>query len=734
MISILAAGFVGMLFSTDAFAPTRISLFSKVRSSSYSASTSLFEKFAVTEPVEDVGLFFTSFVDTDDGRPSQSGILQSRILGSQELLMLPRQWSPGDATFPSMNHISCTLLSVTPSLPVLRQALEYVLQSHPLLHAYVQGDGEPEKRIDLLHMVRKGDPNPLTFVSEPGRFSADEVLTIVNLPDSLTLDASWKSAFCRDLDDGSWCSTQKGPLWKVELHRTPSESAPCALVFSFNHAISDQSSANRLTDQIVRCMADIERDQALSPPILQKMPIALEDSVLGVSQRWNDVQTKGISWGTIGYIAGKAAEGLKNPLILPDQAAIGSSNNNPLGALTIISGNTAGGQDKGSQQRKSTVQFRTLSRPATAALLARCRAKNVTFSNALTAAVTLMATDFVGPVKSSQRRNYKVLQSLDMRRFGAMLDQGDTVACMAGSHDLMHGPLMDGSGSALRRNPVKNDVFWNLAREGKRQTEAFVASDGPQHATRVFDFAMSISDLNNLVYLTAQSKDTKGRAYSAGVTNVGVYEQQKAFRSTEDSEGDRLMIQHGRFKIQDIFFATPHKQSGCLYPVSGMTVDGELKLSFHPVTPIVSQETNERFADSFIELLEIMAGTKGALSEASDSQAGVFSDIPENTLTYLAALGGFVAVLSQAGNCASFFESVMQMKANVADPTDFWAALNFWIFFAVGHPILQPILAISDVLHASPGPQIGGLVPATFVAGNAIAIGAFLKSKQVRSY
>ena len=40
-----------------------------------------------------------------------------------------------------------------------------------------------------------------------------------------------------------------------------------------------------------------------------------------------------------------------------------------------------------------------------------------------------------------------------MRRYGEQLDKGETVACMAGSHDLMHGPLQDGSGEALRKNP-----------------------------------------------------------------------------------------------------------------------------------------------------------------------------------------------------------------------------------------------------------------------------------------
>ena len=74
----------------------------------------------------------------------------------------------------------------------------------------------------------------------------------------------------------------------------------------------------------------------------------------------------------------------------------------------------------------------------------------------------------------------------------------------------------------------------------------------------------------------------------------------------------------------------------------------------------------------------------------------------------------------------------MEMKANTS-PEEFGPALNFWIFFAVGHPILQPILWISDVLHGTPGPMVGGLVPALFLAGNAAVIAAVTVSKQVRN-
>lgn len=156
-----------------------------------------------------------------------------------------------------------------------------------------------------------------------------------------------------------------------------------------------------------------------------------------------------------------------------------------------------------------------------------------------------------------------------------------------------------------------------------------------------------------------------------------------------------------------------------------MTVDGEIKFTFHPASPIVSEETNSEFADALIELLEVVAGTKDV--PATDSLVDL---IPDGILVKSAAILGTGALLSHAGGYISFFQSIMEMKSH-ADPADFWAALNFWIFFAVGHPILQPILWISDVLHGSPGPMVGGLVPITFIAGNIIAIAAVSLSKEV---
>ena len=453
-----------------------------------------------------------------------------------------------------MSHVQVTVLSATPSLDALSKAIEIAMDTHPMLRCHVEGDGEPTERIDAFQMVRRGDPNPCTFVSPAERpYDTSDVLSVIDIPgsDVPKLEESWKANFVRDIDDGSWYETANtGPLWRLTLHRLNDgndSDSPCALVFSSNHAISDQGSVNVLMDQILADVVSIEDNGSVTnKAVVQDMPMAMEDSVLGEKSRWSDIEAAGISPGTIKYVIDKAAEGFKSPVILPDDSNTGGGDS-VIGAVSTIMGKSAGGESKESSQRKSTVQFRSLSRESTTALLDACRRNDVSVTNALIATMALTSSDFIdgGDEKSGKTRNYKVLQSLDMRRFGAQLDKCETVACMAGSNDIMLGPISDRSGESLRSSPdskKSQQLFWNLAKEGKDQTQRFVDSDGPSHAVRVFDFAMSISDMNNLIDLTVKSKDSQGRAYSSGVSNVGVYERQKAVKRENDSERDNIKV------------------------------------------------------------------------------------------------------------------------------------------------------------------------------------------------
>jgi hypothetical protein len=186
-----------------------------------------------------------------------------------------------------------------------------------------------------------------------------------------------------------------------------------------------------------------------------------------------------------------------------------------------------------------------------------------------------------------------------------------------------------------------------------------------------------------------------------------------------------MQAEHGKYKVEDVFFAASNARSGTLYRFSCMTVNDEIKFTFHPAYPIVNEDTNKRFADALIETLEVVAGTKNVPTSES-----LLDLVPEGFLVKSVAAVGTAALLSHAGGYLSFFQKVLEMKSHT-DPADFWPALNFWIFFAVGHPILQPILWISDVLHGSPGPMVGNLVPISFILANIVAIAAISISKEV---
>jgi len=693
---------------------------------------------------------------------------KTRVLGSQELLMLPRQYSLSDSTFPPMSHVSTAILSSTPSLITLKKAIANAIQCHPLLRASIKGDGEPTKRIDLFKMVREGEPNPETFVNylEEAFIPSDDLNVLMQLVDdqnmlqtsfvndAAELESSWKESFRYLLDHGPFANNL---LWSVRLHRFDGdennalESQECALSLVFNHAISDQSSAHLLFDHLLTFIeneSSIGSNEAPPVKIVEDIPPSLEESILGPENVFKEARFDGgiASPQVVSYVAGKAAEGFRSPVILPDDFKSSESDNSIMNAITTITGRAAGGDTTETGNlplntiksdvnnsvtpapeaggRYSTTEFRTLSAEDTNQLLKACRGKGVTISNALTAAAAVTASKFIeGADKmndnieenaSGKKRNYKVLQSLDMRRFHDK-DTCATPSCHAGSMDLMLGPIPDKSDSK---------PFWDLSVESNKQTKEFFDSNGPENAVRVFDFAMQIADMNNLVHLTAVSEASQGRAYSAGVTNAGVYEKQKGVEREGIAKRENLKSREERYKIKNLYFATSHARSGCLYQVSCLTINDEMQFTFHPAAPVVSPEVNRAFADSFINIL------REATSTASKEKQ---TDLLKSVATPVIALASIVGSFALHGSAwMDFIQNIMAMKEN-ASPEDFSAALNFWIFFAVGHPILQPILWISDVLHGSPGPILGGLIPLPFLIGNIVFLGAMTVSKEFRT-
>lgn len=108
--------------------------------------------------------YFVSEKDTSgvNSNENSNRELQKRKLGSQEHLMLPRQYSIGPETFPQMSHVSCTVLNNTPDTNVLKTAIESAMRSHPMLRARISGTGEECLKLFLFNFII----NHVTFGQE----------------------------------------------------------------------------------------------------------------------------------------------------------------------------------------------------------------------------------------------------------------------------------------------------------------------------------------------------------------------------------------------------------------------------------------------------------------------------------------------------------------------------------------------------------------------------------------
>ena len=112
------------------------------------------------------------------------------------------------------------------------------------------------------------------------------------------------------------------------------------------------------------------------------------------------------------------------------------------------------------------------------------------------------------------------------------------------------------------------------------------------------------------------------------------------------------------------------------------------------------------------------------------------NNILDTVLGVLLPLGAGAA--AYALHAPAFSEFAAQWQA-ISDSgvsgDDFTAPLTFWLFFAVMHPLLQPAIWISEVLHTSPGqPEyMLGLLPASFVAGNVVVLAALALLPKLRA-
>lgn len=181
----------------------------------------------------------------------------------------------------------------------------------------------------------------------------------------------------------------------------------------------------------------------------------------------------------------------------------------------------------------------------------------------------------------------------------------EAVACAGGAMDFVRR-LRANSGRAMREAAAGKEggegkeegeastvpeAFWTLAQDCRRNLLDFVSRGWVGESVRLFDWGVKSIELNDVVEKEADNPATSGRAYSCGVSNMGVF------------RGGPQGVAYGPCRLQSVHYATSHSLTGSLYQLSCGTVDERLCLTLHFAEPLVERRVARQFADAFVDLV-----------------------------------------------------------------------------------------------------------------------------------
>ena len=573
-----------------------------------------------------------------------------RPLGQMErLLNARRSWSGAMTTA----HVSAAVLTGPPLTETeLLDGLEWVLHRHPMLSACVRGkskyhiaNAQPYPMHsdylgravaytkELLRTypdddIQRFEPSPLS-----ARDLARRALKMVSLPASSSrdsLDAAWRAGFDEAMDELTLDEDADGPLWQLTLYSVESDdlgNTPdrCALVYAANHAVSDQRSFNLVLSELLAAIGEAREGRTVKQPGKLPLPPSVEGALLGKEQRQaEEIKSRlELIIGAFGEPWGPSLGGRRwIPSWKPGRVRLSSIKY----ALWQLSASGAAvlprwvpapseiAKDEArwkTQVRTTRNVLRTLSPRVTSALVRACRARGVTASAALCAAAVLGAREVMGSENAAdestanveateEKQKYKLLLALDMRtlafcegesdRDGARDDwSSGTVLAGTGSLDI----LLDLPTGTLREADA--DPVWACAQECHTQTRAWIESGWGRESLLLFASGWEFMNMNRVVELGSQDRATLGRAYSAGVSNVGVY-------AHPTRHGGELTLDH-------VYFGISQTVSAPAISLSAVTVEGTLCLTVQYATPIWSEEQAGAFADRLLGTLEGIAAS-----------------------------------------------------------------------------------------------------------------------------
>ena len=556
-----------------------------------------------------------------------------RPLGQMErLLNARRSWSGAMTTA----HVSAALIDGPPPTEAeLLAGLAWVLQRHPMLAACVRGKSKfhvPDAKEYPLHSdylgkaveytkellrtypdddIQRFEPSPLT----PDAL-ARRALSVVHV--ETPLDEAWRGGFTEAMDGLVVEEEGDGPLWRLTLYTSAADrrarpwstppTMPCPT------SAPSTSSSPRPSTGARRCArrrvgggraADEAAAAAVGGGRAAGHGATAERGDQGASRAPHRPLRRRVgprgrraalapSWE-----AGRARlSTIKYALWQMAPRACACCR----GGFPRATRSTAGGRRRGGARAPPSASFRRRDDRTARGV----QSEGHHDWRALCAAAALGASDAMGTLEEGEgddgaprTQRYKLLQALDMRTLnfgvggadqpGARDDwSGGTVLAGTGSLDMLVD-LPPGAGEALRASGDLS-ALWACAKECGQQTRDWIASGWARESLLLFSAGWEFMNMNRVVELGAQDRATLGRAFSAGLSNAGVF-------------GHRCS--YGDLTLSSVFFGISQTVSAPAISASAVTVDGRMCLTVQYASPIWPEAEAEAFADDLLATLKL---------------------------------------------------------------------------------------------------------------------------------
>lgn len=379
-----------------------------------------------------------------------------------------------------------------------------------------------------------------------------------------------------------------GPLWRLN-HIKDTTKQQSSLIFTFNHGIDDQRSVNIVIADILYLINSRRSSVAtagLGGPL--PFPPSIESAV-----------SRGLSFRTVWWALFQIRNGLSKAVVLPDH-------------LTGTSAECSQPSISDPNQRKTVLRHISLSAREVNNIKAQCRRRGLSVTHLLNAAVSTITARYITSTTTPRDITIRFLVSVGLRSYHKNSNEArkgdfteETVACASGAVDyVLKCPellILDN----VNTSPQMWETLFALAKQSQEEANFVLeqAAFVPESVT-LMDIGFRTVDILQAVELDAKNKNTLGRGYTCGVSNMGVVD----FVSSCSKPSDFIEAQQ-RLQVQEIYYATSHGRNGNLCQLSCMTVaaSGDWYGCLQFPWPIVTENEADNMRNSLMCLLRAVA-------------------------------------------------------------------------------------------------------------------------------